>query len=53
MATCRYIVTDVDAAVAAEMRVDGAQFRNGIILRPGSKQICKDLSGNVVEPAKG
>ena len=44
-----FIVDDLDAEVA-QLRDDGARFRNDIITGPGGKQILLlDPSGNVVE----
>ena len=44
-----FIVDDLDAEVA-QLRDDGAQFRNDVVTGPGGKQILLlDPSGNVVE----
>ena len=45
-------VVEVDdlAKLVAELRAQGARFRNDIVVGPGGKQIlCEDPSGNVVE----
>jgi catechol 2,3-dioxygenase-like lactoylglutathione lyase family enzyme len=53
MATVRYLVNDVDAALdfyVGALRAAGAHFRNDVVSGPGGRQILvEDPSGNPVE----